>query len=70
MKNNNNKKIARHVIDLEIQALKKLKSSITKKTKWLILNSPSNPTGACYSEKCGYALIDHSKDGRMRMATP
>ena len=28
----------------------KLKNSITKKTKWLILNSPSNPTGACYSE--------------------
>ena len=29
---------------------KKLEKSITKKTKWLILNSPSNPTGACYSE--------------------
>ena len=28
-----------------------LKKSITKKTKWIILNSPSNPTGACYSEK-------------------
>jgi aspartate aminotransferase len=27
-----------------------LDKSITKKTKWLILNSPSNPTGACYSE--------------------
>jgi len=27
-----------------------LERSITKKTKWLILNSPSNPTGACYSE--------------------
>jgi aspartate aminotransferase len=27
-----------------------LESKITKKTKWLILNSPSNPTGACYSE--------------------
>ena len=23
---------------------------ITEKTKWIILNSPSNPTGACYSE--------------------
>jgi len=29
----------------------KLKDSITTKTKWLILNSPSNPTGSCYSEK-------------------
>ena len=27
-----------------------LKKSITKKTKWLIINSPSNPTGASYSE--------------------
>ena len=28
-----------------------LESKITKKTKWLILNSPSNPTGACYNEQ-------------------
>jgi len=28
-----------------------LDKSINKKTKWIILNSPSNPTGACYSEK-------------------
>ena len=27
-----------------------LEKSITPKTKWIILNSPSNPTGACYSE--------------------
>ena len=27
-----------------------LEKSISKKTKWIILNSPSNPTGACYSE--------------------
>ncbi len=26
-----------------------LEERITPKTKWLILNSPSNPTGACYS---------------------
>ncbi len=26
-----------------------LAAKITAKTKWLILNSPSNPTGACYS---------------------
>ena len=29
----------------------KLKKVITKKTKWLILNSPSNPTGAGYTKK-------------------
>ena len=27
-----------------------LEKFITLKTKWIILNSPSNPTGACYSE--------------------
>tara|TARA_B100000029_G_scaffold5219_1_gene5820 strand:- start:260 stop:1459 length:1200 start_codon:yes stop_codon:yes gene_type:complete len=30
---------------------KDLESKITNSTKWLILNSPSNPTGACYSEQ-------------------
>ena len=29
---------------------KKLKKAITKKTKWLILNSPSNPTGSGYTK--------------------
>ncbi len=29
---------------------KNLKKAITKKTKWLILNSPSNPTGVSYSK--------------------
>jgi aspartate aminotransferase len=40
-----------------------LEKSITKKTKWIILNSPSNPTGACYSEedvrKIAKVLIKH-----------
>ncbi len=27
-----------------------LDAAITPKTKWLILNSPSNPTGAAYTE--------------------
>ena len=29
----------------------KLRKAITKRTKWLILNSPSNPTGAGYTKK-------------------
>lgn len=37
---------------------KELESKITKKTKWLILNSPSNPTGACYSASELRALAD------------
>jgi aspartate aminotransferase len=40
-----------------------LEKFITKKTKWIILNSPSNPTGACYSEddirEIGKILIKH-----------
>ena len=28
-----------------------LEKFITPKTKWIILNSPSNPTGACYTEE-------------------
>ena len=30
---------------------KNLKKTITKKTKWLILNSPSNPTGVAYTKE-------------------
>ena len=30
---------------------KDLESVITNNTKWIILNSPSNPTGACYTEQ-------------------
>jgi aspartate aminotransferase len=44
---------------------KKLKKSINKKTKWLILNSPSNPTGAGYTrneiENLSKVLIKHKK---------
>ena len=35
-----------------------LEQAITKRTKWFILNSPSNPTGMCYTEK---ELIDLGK---------
>ena len=30
---------------------KDLEAAITNNTKWIILNSPSNPTGACYTEQ-------------------
>ena len=29
----------------------KLKKNLSEKTKWIILNSPSNPTGSCYSKE-------------------
>ncbi|QPC91697.1 pyridoxal phosphate-dependent aminotransferase [Mesorhizobium sp. INR15] len=35
-----------------------LEAAITPRTKWLILNSPSNPSGAAYSEADYRALID------------
>lgn len=35
-----------------------LEAAITPKTKWVILNSPSNPTGAGYSDKDMKALTD------------
>lgn len=35
-----------------------LEKAITPKTKWIILNSPSNPTGACYSKDELKALAD------------
>jgi len=43
----------------------KLQKAITKKTKWLILNSPSNPTGAAYTrneiEDLSKVLIKNKK---------
>lgn len=47
------------IVDSKIEAdfrpdLKALEASITEKTKWLVLNSPSNPTGA---------VIDDDLDG-------
>ncbi|MES2215205.1 MAG: pyridoxal phosphate-dependent aminotransferase, partial [Pseudomonadota bacterium] len=35
-----------------------LEASITDKTKWLILNSPNNPSGACYSKNELIALAE------------
>ena len=35
-----------------------LEKAITPKTKWLIFNQPSNPTGACYSEDQLRAITD------------
>ncbi len=35
-----------------------LEKAITPKTKWLIFNQPSNPTGACYSREQLKALTD------------
>src|SRR3546814_20198396 len=35
-----------------------LEQAITPKTRWLILNSPSNPTGAAYSREEMKALTD------------
>ena len=36
----------------------KLEAAITPKTKWLIFNQPSNPTGACYTREQLKALTD------------
>ncbi len=35
-----------------------LEQAITPKTKWLVLNSPSNPTGRCYTQADLQALAD------------
>ena len=39
-----------------------LAAAITDRTKWIILNSPSNPTGAAYSREEMRALTDVLKD--------
>jgi len=46
---------ANHQFKLQAEDLEK---AITPKTKWLILNSPSNPTGAAYSKAELKALAD------------
>ena len=46
---------AEHGFKLQPAALEK---AITPRTKWLILNSPSNPTGAAYTESELKALTD------------
>ncbi|HKD21787.1 MAG TPA: pyridoxal phosphate-dependent aminotransferase [Rhizomicrobium sp.] len=37
---------------------KALANAITRRTKWVILNQPSNPTGACYTHEQLKALTD------------
>ena len=41
-----------------------LKKNITKKTKWIIINSPSNPTGAGYTQKEFEALSEVLKKNK------
>jgi aspartate aminotransferase len=40
----------------------KIKDNLTDKTKWIILNSPSNPTGSCYSKNEIDSIADLLKD--------
>ena len=40
----------------------KIKDNLSDKTKWIILNSPSNPTGSCYSKNEIDAIADLLKD--------
>ena len=40
----------------------KLKKNLNSKTKWIILNSPSNPTGSCYSKDEIDAIADILKN--------
>ena len=40
----------------------KIRDSLTDKTKWIILNSPSNPTGSCYSKNEIDAIAHLLKD--------
>src|SRR3546814_13043975 len=42
-----------------------LDAAITPRTKWLIFNSPSNPTGAAYSRDELKALADRSEERRV-----
>ena len=41
---------------------KKIKDNLTNKTKWLILNSPSNPTGSCHKQDEIDAIANVLKD--------
>ena len=43
--------------DFKLQA-EDLERAITPKTKWLVLNSPSNPSGAAYTRDELKALTD------------
>jgi len=41
-----------------------LEKNISNKTKWLIINSPSNPTGSCYTQKELEALGEVLKENK------
>lgn len=42
--------------------VQQLRAAITKRTKWLIINSPSNPCGAAYAPDELQALVDELKN--------
>ena len=43
---------------------KELKKNINNKTKWIIINSPSNPTGSCYTKQELEALGEVLKENK------
>ena len=54
--------IATHVENGFILSADALRASLNDKTKWLMLNSPSNPTGAVYSHQDLEALAEVLRD--------
>ena len=44
--------------NFQLPAVEEIKKQVTKKTKGIIINNPSNPTGAVYEEKMLKELVD------------